>query len=467
MADSKPRKALIVAHGFPPSELGGTELYSYSLANCLRDKGIDVSVFTRLPKPLSSKGVHNEGYVIEDIEGLRVYRAINSSNALTELLNPHISRTFRNVILKEEPEIIHFQHLVFLSADLPEIAASHGIPGIMTFHDYWFICPRVQLLNKENKICDGPNYGSNCAFCFEPVRLTERFLGRLGRFLPSQLDEMEKKLKQNIGKRNATHAAKVIEFQTRLNLLKRQFDLLRYKISPSHHLIERYEKEQFKGFCYLPHGFSPVPRVDVRPAGKLRIGYMGNINYPKGLAVIIDELYRFLQEGSLRLVIYGQPYDLDYFNRIRERIKRLPPDIVELRGRYRNTFEDLWKIFSSFDVLVFPSVWEENAPIVLREALLAGRPVVASDVGGVPEVVKDMINGLLFDPFKSGDLQGKVRRLLEEPGLLERLAAGARETEIDTMEEHADSLIGLYGEAMKNSGSRETVENRHAEETSA
>ena len=449
MEYSRIMKILIVSHGFPPSELGGTELYSYNLAKSLSNKGMEVSVFTKMTRPLSGRNINTEGYVCEDFEGLRVLRAIDSSNNLREFLNPYVSKTFRNVILKEMPDLIHFQHLIFLSADLPEIAVSHNIPSIMTFHDYWFLCVRVQLLNKENNICEGPIDGANCAFCFDPPLLyAYRFLNRLKRLVPYRFKTVAKRLKQDVDNRRTTYTSKAIEFNFRLNFLKKQFNLLKYRLSPSQYLIKRYEKEGFRDMSYLPIGLPPAPKIDLKPMSMLRLGYMGNINYPKGLAVVVKELLSLLQRGNLKLVIYGQPYDLYYFKKIKTKFENLSPDIVEFHGGYKNSFENLWRIFSSFDVLIFPSVWEENSPVVIREALLAGRPVIASHLGGVPEIVRDGINGLLFDPFKNGDLSEKVERLLKEPTLLKRLCKGAQETGIDNIEEHTDKVIRVYEDVL-------------------
>jgi glycosyltransferase involved in cell wall biosynthesis len=444
-------KILIITHGFPPTDLGGTELYSYNLAKSLTDSGMEVSIFTRLTKSLFGKDIYDKGYAFENVEGLKVFRAINSSNNLREFLNPYISKTFKKIIIKEKPDLVHFQHLVFLSADLPKIALSYNIPSIITLHDYWFFCPRVQLLNKENEICEGPLDGVNCAFCFDiPFFSTYRLENKLKKLIPSRFKMLAKRIKQDGDIKRKTYISKVIEFHFRLDFLRKQLNLLNYRISPSRYLIRRYEKEGFNDISYLPHGFSPVPKVDLKLSDKLRIGYMGNINYPKGLSVVVDELYTLLLEGSVKLIIYGQPYDLQYFNnKIKKRMRQLPSDIVEFRGGYKNTFEELWKIFSSFDVLVFPSVWEENSPIVVREALLAGKPVIASHLGGVPEIVQDGVNGFLFDPFKSGSLFEKVKRLLEEPELLKILIKGAQGTKIDTIEEHADKVIHIYKEALE------------------
>lgn len=443
-------KILIVTHGFPPTDLGGTELYSYNLAKSLTDIGTEVSIFTRMTAPITRKDIYKDGYSFEKFEGLRVFRAINSSNSLREFLNPYISNTFKKIINKEKPDLIHFQHLVFLCATLPEIVLSYNIPSIITLHDYWFLCPKVQLLNKENEICEGPIDGVNCAFCFDiPFFKTSRLENRLKRFIPSRLKVLAKRIRQEGNVEKKTYISEIMEFHFRLNFLRKQFDLFNYRISPSWYLIKKYEKVGFHNISYLPHGFSLVPKIDVKLSDTLRIGYMGNINYPKGLSVVINELYSLLLEGNIKLIIYGKPYDLQYFNKIKKKIRQLNSNSVEFCGGYKNTFEELWKIFSTFDVLVFPSIWEENAPIVVREALLASKPVIASNLGGVPEIVKDEINGLLFDPFKEGDLLERVEKLLNDKQLLRRLVKGAHETKIDSIEEHTDKICRLYKDVLK------------------
>jgi glycosyltransferase involved in cell wall biosynthesis len=445
MEDREPRKILIVTHGFPPTERGGTEIYSYSLARALSEKGIEVIIFTRMTEPLAGKDNGAEGYVRRDSEGLRVYKAIDSSNNMREFLNPYVARAFRDIVEKEKPDLIHFQHLVFLSAELPEMAAAYGIPCVMTFHDYWFLCPKVQLLDKENRICEGPFDGANCAFCFDPPLVNEyRLLNRFKKFVPGRFKAHIKKVKEEVDRVRLSNSLKAVEFNFRLNFLKRQFRFLKHKISPSHYLIARFEKEGFEGIQYLPLGFPPVPKVEVKTREKLRLGYMGNINYPKGLALVVKELVPLLQQNAVSLFVYGKPYDLDYFDEIRAKTANLQADAVRFCGAYKNSFEELWKVFSTFDVLVFPSVWEENSPIVLREALLSGKPVIASNLGGVPEIVEDGINGLLFDPFKEGDLLEKTKRILGDRDLLKHLIEGAQKVKLDSLEEHFEKVSDIY-----------------------
>ena len=86
--------------------------------------------------------------------------------------------------------------------------------------------------------------------------------------------------------------------------------------------------------------------------------------------------------------------------------------------------DQIAQALASIDVLVVPSIWPENAPLVIQEAFLAGVPVVASRIGGIPEMVTDGRNGLLFQAGDAEDLARTLARLLHEPGLLESLRAG-------------------------------------------
>jgi glycosyltransferase involved in cell wall biosynthesis len=94
------------------------------------------------------------------------------------------------------------------------------------------------------------------------------------------------------------------------------------------------------------------------------------------------------------------------------------------------------------DVLVVPSTWYENTPLVIYSAFAAGIPVVASNLGGMAEVVHHEKNGLLFEPNDSEGLARQLRRLIEEPGLLEKLGENAGD--VRPVEDSVDEMLGLY-----------------------
>ena len=104
--------------------------------------------------------------------------------------------------------------------------------------------------------------------------------------------------------------------------------------------------------------------------------------------------------------------------------------------------DELPAVLSSLDVLVVPSVWYENTPFVVLEAFSTGRPVVASDLGGLSELVDDGVNGKLFKAGDPGDLLNVLKQFDEDPELLTRLAGGI--SKVRTLEDNADDFVALW-----------------------
>jgi glycosyltransferase involved in cell wall biosynthesis len=119
----------------------------------------------------------------------------------------------------------------------------------------------------------------------------------------------------------------------------------------------------------------------------------------------------------------------------------LPPN-CEVRGCY--TADELEAVFASFDVLVVPSIWFENAPFVIREAFARGKPVIASDLGGMAESVRNEVDGLRFPVGSAGALAQCVQRIVSEPGLLARLRQGVRPPKY--YDEHLAELERIYAD---------------------
>jgi glycosyltransferase involved in cell wall biosynthesis len=93
-------------------------------------------------------------------------------------------------------------------------------------------------------------------------------------------------------------------------------------------------------------------------------------------------------------------------------------------------------------VVVVPSLWFENSPVVIQEARAAGVPVVASRHGALVEKVRDGVDGLLFTPGDAGALRQALLRVAEEPGLLVRLRLGVPPA-MD-LGEHVEKLEQIY-----------------------
>jgi len=111
---------------------------------------------------------------------------------------------------------------------------------------------------------------------------------------------------------------------------------------------------------------------------------------------------------------------------------------------------------------VAPSIWPENSPFVIQEALLSGIPVIGSRIGGIPELIDDGRNGLLFEPGDVDGLQKALARVLDEPGLLDALTAGARATSFRTLDDDVQATQALFAELVSTPASREPASKRIA-----
>jgi glycosyltransferase involved in cell wall biosynthesis len=171
----------------------------------------------------------------------------------------------------------------------------------------------------------------------------------------------------------------------------------------------------------IPSGFDPAlfarSSPDVFPGvGRPRIGYVGRLAPQKRADRLVEAFGRMREPASL--VVVGDGPD-------RERVQALAAGLprTHLTGFVEHTAVPA--VLASLDVLVLPSAYEEMGS-VLTEAMASGLPVVASDVGGIPEVVRHGETGLLVPPGDVDALATALDRLAADPDLRARLGAGAR-----------------------------------------
>ena len=135
---------------------------------------------------------------------------------------------------------------------------------------------------------------------------------------------------------------------------------------------------------------------------------------------------------------YSQYYEFDdYTSRIKS-LAAIPG--VSMRGGYET--DRVADVFSEIDVLVVPSIWYENSPLVIHEACMAGAPVVASNAGGMAELVKHEKSGLLFTLGDAASLREALKRIVEDGRLIEDLRRGI--PEVKTIEQDAADMLERY-----------------------
>ncbi|MSQ02832.1 MAG: glycosyltransferase [Myxococcales bacterium] len=275
------------------------------------------------------------------------------------LRDPAAEASFRARL--REVDLVHIHHLSGLSLSLPLVAAQAGVPVVITLHDYWLACARGQLVNLEEERCPGPQ-PDRCAACLAP--------------------DLWAPVPAIAASRLPLRRAAVAERAELWREIRERTSLF---LAPSHHVAARLGVPATRLALPLLRDVPPAP---VAPPGVLRLLFLGSWLPTKGPHVLLEAFSR-LPSGAAVLSLAGPspPWrgSTSWADRLRHRALATPG--VSVLGHL--TGASVSETLAGHDVLVLPSTWEENAPLVLGEALAAGLRVLASDVGGVAEIAPE------------------------------------------------------------------------------
>lgn len=405
-------KVLFLSNYFLPEFIGGAETYSYQLALGLVKRGFGLDVVT-------TRGA-GEAAEILYLNGLRIHRLvprvfcrINSGTGnplglyfFNSLFNP-LSHILRSYVKRIAPDIIHLQNITLFDTGVLYDLLRGG--SVWTIHDYWPICMFGSLYNrKKDMLCI-----RNCYECLYPRGV--RWLGF------SQLKERQKRLKK----------------------LGKMVDTI---ISPSEYL-----KEKLVEFNYVRGNKITVIRngIDLDkfratpPSDRKNIVFVGKICREKGCEYLVKAMPLVLKKiPEAKLLIGG-------FDEGGEQIRliKLAHSLGLHRSvRFLEMAEDVRRYYREATVVVVPSIWSENCPMVVLEAMSSGRPVVCTRCGGIPEIVDDGINGFLVEPKNPKQIAERVIELLKDPSLAQRMGAQARRKmeSQHNLRDHISQIIDIY-----------------------
>lgn len=155
---------------------------------------------------------------------------------------------------------------------------------------------------------------------------------------------------------------------------------------------------------------------------------MGRVIPTKGIKIIVDVFNELPKEN---LFIYGN---------IGTQKRFLEEDNIVFKGGYdNNTIND---VLNEIDVLIVPSTWYENAPLVIQEAFLSGIPVITSDIGGMSELVQNNVNGFTFKVGSKAHLKDVITKITKNPEILNELK-NSRNSVIN-IKDDAKEIIDIY-----------------------
>lgn len=351
---------LHLAHGAPAlGDRGGTELYADALVQAQRADGQDSALLVPERGGQGLRQLNGHTWAIGVPQPIR-FRETWS--------RPEVASAVRRL----SPTLVHAHHFAHLGMDALDAVSA---PLVLTLHDYHLLCARGQLMDRDIAPCTGPSL-AKCGTCVAEHLALSPGMGRLGT-LGRRLGV------HHIGKRLLAAAGPkahgLAEMDARIQAGRRILARAAVRLSPSRDLAQRIADLAAVEVKVLDLPLvAPLRPAPVAEPGPLRVLYMGALIPSKGVHLLEAACARL----ELDLQVWGPApvYDADpdYGERL----------IQALGARYRGVFDAARRqqILDHADVLVVPSLWEENSPLVVREALAAGLRVVASDKGGIAEI---------------------------------------------------------------------------------
>ena len=314
-------------------------------------------------------------------------------------------RELTDVIRHRQPDVVHFHNLFPAVSPAPlRTARQAGLPVVVTLHNFRFVCLAGTFL-RDAKICE------DCL-----GHLPWRGVVR-GCYRGSRAQSLALGSSLSLHRRLGTLAGVTLFLAV----------------------------SEFNRAKHVAAGF-PAPAIRVRQnfvaASNVRSTpgeyflYLGRLSPEKGLRGLLGGW-----PTDVRLVVVGDGPE-------RGALMRAAPSSVEFRGALDPS--EALLLFEGARALVMPSVNYEGSPLAMLEAFAAGVPVLASDIGGLPELVQHDVNGLLLPPADSGAWEFGVRRLLD-PGESLRLGRGALASwrAAYSPERGLESLLEAYADAIR------------------
>lgn len=301
--------------------------------------------------------------------------------------SPRIYFILRNFIKKSRPDIIHL-HNNYQYSNSVLLALKHSkVPVIHTVHDWGLMCPSSWgVYNKSLKDCTlAKGIDLKCYF-HEGCLSFHHFL--------------------------LTYFRNKLRFRLERKVVK-------YYIPPSKALARDLKKFGFYPVSCLHHFVEFKELKKLKREGNLLL-YVGGLTRNKGVEFLVKAMPLIQKQvPSVKLRVIGDGPELEHLRSISKDLEQ-----VEFLGRVPH--EKVMEEYLRSTLFVMPSLWMENSPFVLYECLIASLPIVASDRGGIPDLVKDGFNGFLVKPGDEEDLANKVVSLLKDKSKLELFSKNAK-----------------------------------------
>jgi glycosyltransferase involved in cell wall biosynthesis len=407
---------LHVIHQFPPESRGGSESYAFELAQRQRARGARVEV-------LSGTKHWRERLTVEHdtVDGLPVHRLHRDDlyfDHHAKMWHPGVEQEFARMLREWRPALVHVHHWVRLTCNLVETCWRHGVPAVVTVHDYYTSCPRAFRRRPGDEACRRPLSVASCGDC----------VPRHGYEPQAEIDAGIELFADHYRAELSLAAAVLVAVGSVADLLAQSTGVPRGR----YEVLPLGVKDRFAGMAPLAAPTAGAP---------LRFAFWGGIGRHKGVDVLLRAFRRVhgVRPGRAELHVLGDFESPDFEKELREAAKGLP---VTFHG----PFDAAGLHAVAPHVGVFPSTCLETFGLVLDECFALGLPCIVSDLGALPERAGGA--GLRTRAGDDADLAAALQRFVDEPGLWSQLRAH-RPSPSPTLDAHVDALQAVYERAMR------------------
>lgn len=442
----EPQRILHVPFSYFPSTCGGTEVYVAAL--CRELAALGVSNLVVAPDLEDSVGVH---------EGVPVHRIAVQTTLTLDMLNSRgdvqAARKFGQLLDETHPTIVHFHALSpSVSTQMLREARRRGIATVYTYHTPTGSCHQGTLMRWDKEPCDGRLTATRCAACqlhhlgvpkkvAQTVALTSWATHKLAPCFPGRARWQTPLRAAPLA---ASRHRSIHEWWLGMDRIVALCTWTEQLLATNGVPRSRVRKVRHGLTQQSGTASAKLPRDLSKP---VKLVFLGRLDPTKGLHLLLDAL-DLVSDLPVQVDVHTiiETTIGSYAQALQTRLKmhakvRICPPVPS---------SEVIPTLRSASALLVPSTWFETGPLVVLEAFAAGIPVIGSGFGGIAEWVTDGVNGLLVRDLKPESWARALRRLVEEPGLLDLLTAGVKPPR--DMRVVAEEMLSIYEELAAEQG---------------
>ncbi|RJR22215.1 MAG: glycosyltransferase [Nitrospiraceae bacterium] len=407
-------KILIVNNYF--YNRGGDCTYMFSLKKLLKKNGHNVVIFS-MNHPDNYDCEYSDHFVsyinyAEEIKDKKLSSAVKVIKRT--VYSTEARQKIEALIQKEKPDIAHLQNIHHhITPSILYVLRKYNIPIVWTLHDYTIICPNTSFLAK----------GLICERC------------KKRKFYWPMITRCKKE---------SFSASTMAAFETIIHRMMGVYKLVDIFIAPSMFLRNKFIEYGFNEnkIIHIDH-FIDFPVIEDNVSPEDYYFFVGRITQEKGVKTLIDAAIN-VNLSHLKIA-GGGPFMNELVAYTRRRDKN---NIVEFLGHLSR--EDLFDLYRNSRFVIVPSEWYENSGLTIFEAFACGKPVIGANIGGIPELIKDHVRGLIFRSGDAEALSFSIMHMLKNPDHVRLMGDNAKDYIKNHLngETHYRKLLNTYMEAL-------------------